>query len=98
MSAEPYRMWNRAVRDFIEKWADRIERRMTAEVRRAKGYKTGAPKPVWNPAQRAKFVRGLVAIDPDYPASQTADLFEEALREAHGNPKRFRRQLERLLG
>jgi hypothetical protein len=86
---------DRAVRNFIDKWADRIERRMTAEARRAKGYERGRPKPVWD---RDKFVRGLVAASPDCPAAELADLFEQAIAHAHGNPARFRRELERLLG
>jgi hypothetical protein len=92
---EPWRPPDRVVREHKEWWADHVERRMLGNVRRAKGYKTGPPKEVWN---RAQFVRGLVAAAPDYPAAELADKFEQAIAEARGNPASFRRRLEELLG
>jgi hypothetical protein len=88
-------LFDRVVRGFVDKWADRIERRMLAEVRRAKGYESGRPRPVWD---RGRFVRGLVAAAPDCPAAELADLFDEAIAAARGNPARFRRQLTQRLG
>jgi hypothetical protein len=96
MSTTPkeWRATDRAVHDYLEKCADRTEPRLEGEARRAKGFRVGAPKKPWD---RRQFVFGLVAIDPDHPVSETADLFEEALRVARGNPKRFRQELDRLL-
>ena len=84
----------RAERDYIKKWANRTEARMLAEVRRSKGYKTGAPRPIWD---RTRFARGLAAINPDYPSAEAAKLYAQAIAKAHGHPSRFRKQIDELL-
>jgi hypothetical protein len=84
----------RAERDYIKKCANKTEARMLGEVRRAKGYKTGVPRPIWD---GAKFKRGLEAINPDYPSAAAAELYAQAIAQAHGNPSRFRSQIDELL-
>jgi hypothetical protein len=85
----------RTINAHIEWWADHVERRMLGNVRHAKGHNSGRPKEVWN---RAQFLRYIWAKAPDYPGEELADKFEQALAAARGNPARFRRQVERLLG
>ena len=86
---------DRVVAAHIEWWADHVERRLLGNARRAKGHNTGQPKPAWD---RARFVRYLATNAPGYPgAAELADKFEEAIAEAHGNPARFRQELDRAL-
>ncbi len=71
------------MRKHVEWWAERTARRIIAG------------DPSRPPFERDKFLQRIA----DRPgAEELADKFETALAEAHGNPARFRRRLERLLG
>jgi hypothetical protein len=95
MKQKEWRPTDRVVGDHVEWWADHVERRLLGNVRRAKGYNTGPPKPAWD---RTKFVRYLAANAPDYgEAAALADKFEAAIAAAHGNPTRFRQELDNRL-
>jgi hypothetical protein len=90
-----WRPTDRMVANHVDWWADHVQRRLLGNVRRAKGYNTGPPKPAWD---RTKFLRNITVNAPDYgEAAALADKFEAAITAAHGNPTRFRQELERRL-
>jgi hypothetical protein len=71
------------MRRHVEWWTDHVARRMSAA------------EPSRQPFERDKFLQRIA----DRPgAEDLAAKFETAVAEAHGNPARFRRELERLLG
>jgi hypothetical protein len=94
-AATQWRPADKVVREQIGWWADRVERRLLGEARRLKGYKTGESKPPWDRERFLEQFRARVPGHPDGP--ELADKFEAALREARGNPTRFRDELGRLL-
>ena len=93
--ASQWRHPDRVVREQVEWWADRVERRLLGEARRLKNFKTGESKPPWD---RERFLEQFQLRAPDYlDPGGLADKFEAALREARGNPTRFRDELDQLL-
>jgi len=76
----------RTVNENIRRWRNRVVRRMRARDER---------RPPWD---RERFLTEFWDDHPADPrAEQIADAFERAVAEAHGNPARFQRELDRRL-
>jgi hypothetical protein len=74
------------VDENVGRWRNRVGRRMRASDER---------RPIWD---RQQFLTEFWDDHPGDPrAVEFADKFEAAIAEAHGNPKRFELELDRLM-